>query len=86
MNRPCGSGGSGLRDQLLAGWWRCHEVHVDDFEPEAGDPLNEPGQGRLIGQFGAEGCHSAAYGDIAIVEFRTQGGTRLARESDLICL
>jgi len=46
-------------------------VHVEDFEPEAGDSLNEPGQGRLIGQFGAEGCHPPAYGDVAIVEFRT---------------
>jgi hypothetical protein len=27
---------------------RAHEVQVDDFEPEAGDPLDEPGQGALI--------------------------------------
>jgi len=61
-------------------------VHVNDFQPEAGDPLNEPGQGRLIGQLGAEGRHSPAYPDVAVVEFRTQGSARLARESDLICL
>jgi hypothetical protein len=61
-------------------------VHVDDFEPEAGDPLNEPGESRLIGQFGAQSCPPPAYGDIAIVEFRAQGSARLAREGDLICL
>jgi hypothetical protein len=61
-------------------------VHVEDSEPEAGDPLNEPGQSRLIGQYGAEGCHSPAYGDVAVVEFRAQGSARLARESDLIRL
>ena len=86
MNGPREPGGNGLRDWLLAGWWRCHEVHVDNFEPEAGDPLNEPGEGRLIGQFGAEGCPPPGYGDIAVVEFRAQGSARLAREGDLIRL
>jgi hypothetical protein len=71
---------------LLLGWWLCHEVHVDDLEPEAGDPLDEPGEGRLIGQFSAERCHPPAYGDVAVIEFRAQGSASLARESDLICL
>jgi hypothetical protein len=61
-------------------------MHVGDFEPQASDPLNEPGKGRLIGQLCAEGCRSPAYGDVAVVEFRAQGSARLARESDLICL
>jgi hypothetical protein len=59
---------------------------VDDFKPEAGDPLHEPGKGCLIWQLGAEGCGAWAYGDLAVVEFRAQRGTRLAAERDLVCL
>lgn len=78
----CRAAASIVIDRMVAG----HEVHVGDFEPEAGDPLNEPGEGRLIRQVSAEGCHSPAYGYVAVVELRTQGSARLARESDLICL
>jgi hypothetical protein len=31
-------------------------VHVDHFQPEAGDPLHEPGESSLIGQLSAKGC------------------------------
>lgn len=66
--------------------WRRHEAHVDDFKPEAGDPLHQPGKGCLIWQLGAKGCGARAYGDLAVVEFRAQRGTRLAAERDLVGL
>jgi hypothetical protein len=66
--------------------WRRHEAHEDYFEVEAGDPLHKPGQGCLIWQLGAKGCRAWAGGDLAVVEFRAQRGTRLAAESDLIRL
>ena len=59
---------------------------VDDFQPEAGDPLYQPGQGSLIGQLGAEGCRAWAGADLAVVECRAQRGACLARKSDLIRL
>jgi hypothetical protein len=55
-------------------------VQVDDFQPEAGDPLYQPGQGSLIGQLGAEGCHAWAGADLAVVECRAQRGACLARK------
>jgi hypothetical protein len=61
-------------------------VHIDDLKPEAGDPRYKSGQGSLIWQFGAEGCRTRADADLAVIEFRAQRGTRLAGESDLICL
>ena len=66
--------------------WRRYQVHVDHPKPEAGDPQYEPGQGCLVGQLGAKGCYARAYGDLAIIEFRTQCGARLTGERDLICL
>ncbi len=65
---------------------RRYQVHVDHPKPEAGDPQYEPGQGCLVGQFGAKGCYARAYGDLAIIEFRTQCGARLTGERDFICL
>ena len=26
-----------------------HQAQIDDFQPEADDPLDQPGQGRLVG-------------------------------------
>ena len=66
--------------------WRRYQVHVDYLKPEAGDPQYEPGQGCLVGQFGAKGRCARAYGDLAIIEFRAQCGARLTGERDLICL
>jgi len=63
---------------------RYHELHMDDFEPQGGDPLHEPGQGGGIWEFGTEGRRGRAYGDLAIVEFCAQYGARLAGESDLV--
>src|SRR5271165_1314235 len=63
-----------------------YDVHVDDFKPEVGDPSHEPAEGSLIWQLGAKGCRAGAGTDLAVVEFRAQRRTRLARESDLICL
>jgi len=42
---------------------------VYQFKPEAGDPLQEPGKGCLIGQLGAKGGRARADGDLAVVEF-----------------
>lgn len=61
-------------------------MHVDDFQPEAGDPRYKSGQGSLIWQFGTEGCRAGADADLAVSESRAQRGTRLAGESDFICL
>jgi hypothetical protein len=69
----------------LPGRWR-HQVHVDHFQPEAGDPLHQPGESSLIGQLSAKGCGSRADGDLAVLELRPQRGARLARESDLVYL
>ncbi len=49
---------------------RHYEVQVDDFEPETGDPLHQPGQGPLIWQLGTEACRVRADADLAVVEFR----------------
>jgi hypothetical protein len=65
---------------------RRHEARVDDFQPQAGDPLHEPGQGGLIRQLGAKGRHIRADGDLAVIEFRAQRGACLAREGDLVGL
>jgi len=59
-------------------------LHMDDFEPQSGDPLHEPGQGGGIWELGTEGRRGRAYGDLAIVEFRAQYGASLAVESDLV--
>jgi hypothetical protein len=61
-------------------------VHVHYLQPEAGDPLHQPQESSLIGQFGPKGCRARAYDDLAIVEFRAQCGARLSRESDLVRL
>ena len=53
-----------------AGGW-AHEVQVDDCKPETGYPLNEPGQGGLIGQLGAKGRRVRTDGDRAVVELRS---------------
>jgi len=44
-------------------------VHVDQFQPEAGDPLQEPGEGCLIWQLGAKSRRPRANGYLAVVEF-----------------
>jgi hypothetical protein len=62
------------------------EVHVGQFKPEASDPLQEPGEGCLIGQFGAKGGRARAYGDLTVVEFRAYCGARLAPERYLVRL
>ena len=51
---------------------------MDQFKPEAGDPLHQPGQGSLIWQLGAKGGRARTYGDLAVVEFRAQCGAGLA--------
>jgi hypothetical protein len=65
--------------------WRCHAHYVDDFKPEAGDPLHKPAEGSLVGQFGAKGGPVRAGSDLAVVELRAQRTVCLAAETDLIC-
>ena len=55
-----------------------------DFKPKARDPLHEPGEGSLVGQFGAEGGCVRARGDFAVVELCAQRSVCLAGESDLV--
>jgi hypothetical protein len=59
-------------------------VHVEDLKTEADDPLDQPGQGRLIGQLGAECGRLRARDDLAVVELRTQRSASRAAETDLI--
>ena len=60
-------------------------MQVDQFESEAGDPLQESLEAALVGQFGSQGCRAGAHADLAVVELRAQHGTCLTCESDLIC-
>jgi len=48
---------------------RCHEVHVDNLEPQASDPLHEPSEGCRIREVGPEGRRAWTYRDLAVVEF-----------------
>jgi hypothetical protein len=64
--------------------WLCHQVHIDDLETEADDPLDKPGKGSLVGQLRAEGGRIWACGDLAVVELRAKRSAGLAAESDLI--
>src|SRR5262245_2833421 len=66
--------------------WGCHDLHVEDFESKAGDPLHELGERGLVGQVGAERSCARARGDRAVVELRAQDSVRLAGESDLVCV
>jgi hypothetical protein len=59
-------------------------VHVDDFKPEADDPLDKSGEGSLVGQVGAEGGRLQVCRDRAVVELRAQRSAGLAAERDLI--
>jgi hypothetical protein len=58
------------QDQSSSGW-RGRDVHIDHFKPEAGDPLQQPGECLLIRQAGTESRYPPAYGDFTVVEFLT---------------
>jgi hypothetical protein len=75
-------GKPGLQDRSFGGW--CHQVQVDQFESEAGDPLQESLQAALVCQLGSQGCRAGAHADFAVVELCAQQGTCPACESDLI--
>jgi hypothetical protein len=60
-------------------------VNVDQFEPKAGDPLQEPVQGTLIWQLGAERRAVDAHEDLAVVEFRPQDAARPTDEGYFVC-
>jgi len=60
------------------------QADVNHFEPQAVDPLHQPGEGCLIRQPGAKGGRAPAYGDFAVVEFCAQRGARLAHKGDLM--
>jgi hypothetical protein len=62
----------------------CHELHADNFEPKADNPLHKPAQGGLIGQFGAEDGRALAHADRAFVELRTERSVGLTGENDLV--
>ena len=67
------------------GGWLRHQVHLDDFKPEADDPFYQPGEGSLVGQLGAKGGRRRACHDLAVVELRAQRSAGRAAETDLIC-
>ena len=64
---------------------RRHDVHVEELEPEAGDPLHKSVQRALVGQLSTERRGVGAYGDLAVVEFRPHRGTSLTHECHLVC-
>ena len=59
-------------------------MHLGNFEVEADDPLDEPGQRALIRQVGAKGRRTRAQDDFAVVKFCTHRRARLARKGDLV--
>ena len=59
-------------------------MHLGNFEVEADDPLDEPGQRGLIWQIGAKGRRIRSEDDFAVIEFCAHRRARLAREGDLI--
>jgi hypothetical protein len=59
--------------------------YIDQFESQAGDPLQESLEGALIRYFGAKRGRALPYADVAVVELCAQRGTRLAGEGNLIC-
>ena len=59
-------------------------MHLSNFEVEADDPLDEPGQRTLIRQIGAKGRCTRTQDDFAVVELRAHRRARLAREGDLV--
>jgi hypothetical protein len=59
-------------------------MDLGNFEVEADDPLDEPGQRALIGQIGAKGGRTCSQDDFTVVEFGAHRRARLAREGDLI--
>src|SRR6516225_1665720 len=67
---PASSPPMGEQDRLSPG--RCrHHAHVDHVEPQAADPLDQPGQGTPVRQFGPQRGRAGTYGDLAILELRT---------------
>ena len=59
-------------------------MHLGNFEVEADDPLDEPGQRALIWQIGAKGRRTRSQDDFAVVEFCAHRRARLARKGDLV--
>jgi hypothetical protein len=59
-------------------------MHLSNFEVEADDPLDEPGQRTLIWQVGAKGRGARARDDFAVVKLRAHRRARLASKGDLI--
>ena len=74
-----------MREQSLDGRGR-HEMHIDNLKPEAGDPLQQPGEGPPIRQLGAEHRGTATHSDFTVIEFRTQSAARLAGERNFVYL
>ena len=59
-------------------------MYIDQLESQAGDPPQKSVEGTLIWQLGSQRRGARAHADVAVVEFRAQHGTCLARESDLV--
>ncbi len=59
-------------------------MYLGNFEVEADDPLDEPGQRALIRQIGAKGRRARSQDDFAVIELCAHRRARLAREGDLV--
>ena len=53
---------------------------MDQFESEAGDPLQESLEAALVWELGSQGCRAWAHADVAVVELCAQQGTCLTCE------
>ena len=73
-----------MATSIVLGWLR-HEVHVDQLEPKAGDPLEDAVQGALVWQVSMECRDAMADDDLAVVELRAQGSAGRTDKGDLVC-
>lgn len=64
---------------------RRHDAHINQLQPEAGDPLHESVQGALIRELSTKRRDTRADADFAVIKFRPHRGTRLTHECHLVC-
>jgi hypothetical protein len=61
-----------------------HDTQPGQLQREGAHPVQQPVQGRLIGQAGPERGAVRTHSDLAVVEFLAQRRACPARESDLV--
>jgi hypothetical protein len=61
-----------------------HDAQLGQLQREGAHPIQQPVEGRLIGQAGPERGAVRTHRDLAVVEFLAQRGACPAREGDLV--